>query len=378
MQFENSKYRTELIESRNRYADLYDFAPVGYVTFDHKGCIQEINLTGANMVGAERTQLIGVPMCFIVNKSDFKIFLDHLRCCKQTDEQVTSELSITKRNGKPIDIQLLSAPIRNADGLTTQYRSIMTDITERKQLEKELLRLERLNLIGEMAAAIAHEVRNPMTTVRGFLQLFKSKSEYIQDKEHLNLMTEELDRANSIISEFLSLAKNGTTDMKDQNLNDIIKAIYPLLKADAIITDKNIKLDLEDIPSLLVDEKEIHQIILNLVNNGLQAMSSGATLTVKTFVDHEVVVLAVQDQGDEIPPELVEKLGTPFFTTKDNGTGLGLAVCYSIAARHNAAINLTTGPSGTTFYIRFKIPKSGKKRNGKTLSKSKEKGLSHK
>ncbi len=205
-----------------------------------------------------------------------------------------------------------------------------------------------------MAAGIGHEIRNPMTVVRGFLQLLGYKEEYTKDKEHLDLMIEELDRANSIITNFISLAKNRVVEYKMQKLDVIIKTIFPLLQADAMLADKYITMDLEEVPDLSLDEKEIRQLILNLVRNGLEVMSPGGRLTIRTFSDNNEIVVAVQDQGKGIEPDVCAKLGTPFFTTKENGTGLGLAVCYSIAARHNAKIEIETGSNGTTFFVRFK------------------------
>lgn len=347
----------ELEESRNRYAALYDFAPVGYVTIDCKGCIQEINLTGASLIGIERSQLIGTPMLVFVVKSDLKLFLDHLRRCRRTNEKVITELSLATKSGAPVQVQLLSVPHNNTGGLSLKmYKTVITDITERKLYKKELARLDRLNLVGEMAAGIGHEVRNPMTTVRGFLQLYRNKEAFIQYKGSFDLMIDELDRANSIITEFLSLAKNKMLDLKAENLNTILENLSQLIQADAIVLDKNINIQLEEIPELPLDEKEIRQLILNLVRNGLEAMSPGGNLTIRTFTDCKEVALSVQDQGKGIESDVLEKIGTPFFTTKDNGTGLGLAVCYSIAARHNAVINIETSPTGTTFFVRFKVP----------------------
>ena len=348
----------ELEESRNRYAALYDFAPVGYVTIDDKGCIQEANLTGASLIGIERSQLIGMPLLVYVTKSDLKLFLDHLRRCKRRDEKVITELSLMTKNGAPIQVQLLSAPHKSTDGRSRFYKTVITDITQRKHYENELARLDRLNLVGEMAAGIGHEVRNPMTTVRGFLQLYRNKEAFAQYKDRFDLMIDELDRANSIITEFLSLAKNKTADLKAQNLNTILEHLSPLIQSDARVSDKNIHFQLEEIPSLFLDEKEIRQLILNHIRNGLEAMSPGGNLTIKTFTDGQEVVLSVQDQGKGIKSNVLEKIGTPFFTTKDNGTGLGLAVCYSIAARHKAVINIETSPTGTTFFVRFRVPET--------------------
>ncbi len=231
----------------------------------------------------------------------------------------------------------------------------ITDITERKQMGKEMARLERLNLVGEMAIGIGHEIRNPMTTVKGFLQILMTRPEYLKDRAFFELMVSELDRANSIITEFLSLAKDKAVKLRPQNLNHIIQALSPLITADGMVTDQFIEFELWDIPDIDLDEKEIRQLILNLVRNGFEAMPSGGALTIKTFRDNGEVVLAVTDGGKGISPEILEKIGTPFFTTKDTGTGLGLAVCYSIADRNNARIEIETGPKGTTFYVRFKI-----------------------
>lgn len=216
-----------------------------------------------------------------------------------------------------------------------------------------MARLDRLNLVGEMAASIGHELRNPMTTVRGFLQVLGGKPECMAYKEYFNLMIEELDRANSIITEFLTLARNKVIQLKPENLNRILDAITPLIQADAMIGDKYINVETGDIGELLLDEKEIRQLILNLVRNGLESMNPGGTLTIKTYQEDGEVVLAVQDQGKGIEPSLLEKLGTPFLTTKEDGTGLGLAVCFSIAERHGAAIKVETGRTGSTFSVRF-------------------------
>lgn len=261
------------------------------------------------------------------------------------------ECTLRKNSGEKIT-GLYSAEIVLFNG-EQHILSAVNDITERKRLEEEMARLERLNLIGEMAAGIGHEIRNPMTTVRGLLQLLGSKKDNTQYREYYDLMIDELDRANTIITEFLSLAKNRTVSKKMLNLNSIVEVLFPLLQADAMRTDKFIQLKVGDIPDLLLDEKEIRQLILNLVRNGLEAMLPGGRITIKTYKEGGNVVLAVQDEGKGIEQGDLEKLGTPFFTTKDSGTGLGLAVCYSIAARHNASIRVETSINGTTFYVIF-------------------------
>ncbi|MFP7296850.1 PAS domain S-box protein [Neobacillus niacini] len=231
---------------------------------------------------------------------------------------------------------------------------VLTDITERVHLENEMYRLDRLNLIGEMAAGIAHEIRNPMTTVQGFLQLSRNKVGNLTT-DFIDLMLEELNRANSIITEFLNLAKNKISVKKKQNLNAIIEALSPLIQAEAFRSNKQLKLELEVCPDIYLDEKEIRQLILNIALNGLDAMNSNGKLTIKTFNDNDTLVLQIKDEGKGIAPEVLSKLGTPFFTTKETGTGLGLAICYSVAKRHDAQIEIKTGDNGTTFSVLFQL-----------------------
>lgn len=237
------------------------------------------------------------------------------------------------------------------EGLTVFFR----DITESKRQQQELGRLERLNLIGQLAAGISHEIRNPLTTVKGFLQFFGSKSQYISDKEYMELMISEIDRANTIITDFLSLAKANSENMRFQNINDVINKVLPMLQADAYNNNKEVIVDLHPLPNISVNENEIKQLILNLVRNGLEATDEHGQVTINTFLDEDKVVLAIKDQGKGIPQEIQEKIGTPFFTTKDSGTGLGLAISMGIAQRHGAVFEFKTGSQGTIFYTMFSI-----------------------
>ena len=257
--------------------------------------------------------------------------------------------------------EVILQPFSDADGSKLVIKNLY-DITERKEAEQELARLqaemaqlERLNLVGQMAAGIAHEIRNPITTVRGYLQLLGTKSEFQKHVSTFGLMIDELDRANSIITEYLSIARNGPTERQYQNLNEILLRLYPLLEADTFTQNKQILFEAGETPDILLNAKEISQLVLNLCRNGLEAMQVGGTLTIRIYVQEEHVVLSVEDAGCGIHSDSLDKVGTPFYTTKDNGTGLGLATCYSIAGRHNATIDLKSDPSGTTFFVRFPV-----------------------
>ncbi|WP_052098203.1 ATP-binding protein [Paenibacillus stellifer] len=231
--------------------------------------------------------------------------------------------------------------------------TVFSDLTEHKEYEKEMVRLDQLHLIGEMAAGIGHEVRNPLTTVRGFLQLMQKKD--IGSSAYIDVMIEELDRANSIISEFLGLAKNQRLDMRYAQLNSLIGKILPLIQADATVGGKSVIAELGEIPLLFIDEKLIRQLMLNMVRNGLEAMPPDGKLVIRTYTEDEFVVLAVEDSGKGIPADQIEHIWKPFYTTKDGGSGLGLAVCFNVADKHGAKIDVVTGPEGTTFFVRFRV-----------------------
>jgi signal transduction histidine kinase len=223
----------------------------------------------------------------------------------------------------------------------------------KKRADLEVARLDRLSLVGQMAAAIGHEIRNPLTTVMGYLQFYSRKPIFASYVSQFNLMLDELSRANSIITEFLSLSQEKAVNRQLCDLNQIIKAFQPLIESDALLHGMLVTIDLKSIPDLLLDEKEIKQLILNLTRNSFEAMEQGGCLSIKSYSLAQDVVLSISDQGRGIAPELIAQLGTPFFTTKDSGTGLGLAVCYSIANRHKAKILFTTGKTGTTCSIYF-------------------------
>lgn len=216
---------------------------------------------------------------------------------------------------------------------------------------------DRLHTVGEMAASVTHEIRNPLTTIHGYLQMFAQKKEFSAYQGHMTLLLEELDRANLLIKEYLSLCKDHAADIKPAQLNSVILSLFPLLQAQANSSSKEILLQLENLPEISLDDKEIRQLILNLARNGLEAMEQGKTLIIETYPNPEAkaVTLAVCDQGKGIPKQIINNLGKPFLTTKENGTGLGLAVCYRIAARHKARIKVATSGAGTTFYVNFPV-----------------------
>jgi two-component system, sporulation sensor kinase E len=217
-----------------------------------------------------------------------------------------------------------------------------------------ITKFNRTDLIGKMAASVVHEIRNPITSVKGFVQLLKNKIIMEEYSDYFNLIIEELDRANEILTEYLSLARDKKdADLQRQDINEILTALLPLLRADAIKAGKNVLLQTGEINELWVDPKDIRQVVLNLARNGLEAMAKGGTLEIRTYMEEEFVVLEVKDSGCGIPEDIMNNLGAPFVSTKENGTGLGLFVCLKILDTYKATVTVDSSSQGTNFIIRF-------------------------
>jgi len=320
----------------------------GFYAFDKKWLFTYVNKEAEQMTGKKKEEIIGKYALDVFPKwHNSKVWEQYNKAVKENIPIHFETQGIYAGRDKWLEIHAYPSH----DGLSVYFR----DITEYKNYLKEMEHLSRLDLIAQMAAGISHEIRNPMTSIRGFMQMLSGKEECGKYKRYFEMMIEELDSCNNIIKEFLALTQNKPENLEMRNLNEIIGKIYPLILADVIKNNMNISLKQKDIPSLLVNEKEIRQLILNLVRNGIDAMSAGGLLTIRTYKEENKIVLSIEDQGAGISYDLVEKIGTPFFTTKAEGTGLGLASCYSIATRNNASIDFSTSSLGTTFFVRFNL-----------------------
>jgi two-component system, sporulation sensor kinase E len=308
-----------------------------------------------SMLGYEVEEMLGRSFYEFVHAQDLDKVKEHFTSAFRSKTFSKFDYRYLCKDGSYIYVETVVNIIFDKKGRIYGAVLVSRDISDRKRMESELSRLDRLKTVGEMAAGLGHEIRNPMTTVRGFLQMLGDNPEFQDYQEVFSLMIEELDDANSIITEFLSLAKDKPLYSEQGNLNDILMAIYPLISADAIKSDKEVKMELKNIPDLMLDSKEIRQLIFNMTRNGLESMQPGQVLTIKTYQKDDMVVLQIQDQGCGIQDEILENLGTPFYTTKDMGVGLGLPICFNIAARHNARIDVNTSSQGTTFWINFRL-----------------------
>ena len=244
-------------------------------------------------------------------------------------------------------------PIKDERGKVCGVSILARDVTAQRTMEREAARLERLSVMGQLAAGVGHELRNPLTTVRGFLQVFAANSALSAIHPQLGIMLADLESAHNIISQFLSLARDAVGEAKDVDLNRVVQGVLPLLRADAHSLGCQIVTHCRPVPRQLLVEGDVSQLILNLARNGLQAMREGGVLTISTEECEGSARLTVSDTGHGIAKDVAEQMWAPFFTTREGAVGLGLAVCECIAQRQGARITFTTGSEGSTFMVEF-------------------------
>jgi signal transduction histidine kinase len=224
------------------------------------------------------------------------------------------------------------------------------------RVSAEIARLDRLNLIGEMATGVVHEIRNPMTVIRGYIQRMMLKADTSQTAQYA-IIIEEIDRMNETLTAFLTLAKNRRVEIGLHNINGIISNLMPLIEADAHKAGVEVRYSPAERPLMVyADDKEIRQLVLNLARNAIEATPANGELSVSTALIDKAVRLTVADTGEGIAPWNIEKIFDPFFTTKETGTGLGLAICKSIIDRHNGRIDVhSRRGTGTVFTVELPV-----------------------
>ncbi|WP_164931473.1 ATP-binding protein [Longirhabdus pacifica] len=229
------------------------------------------------------------------------------------------------------------------------------NIREKQKMEMEIQRTERMNIIGHLAASVAHEIRNPMTVVRGFMQIF-NKETFIPDnkKIYLQLMIEELDRAEGIINDYLSLARPKIEKQDRINVKQQIQSVYEIILSYAVLNNVSLTLNVEDDLHVMGIPEKVNQVLINLIKNSVEASPDGELIEIAAYQEEDKVIISVKDQGVGLTQEEIKLLGTPFYTTKENGTGLGLMVCYQIIKAMNGKFDVVSEKNkGTEFIIKL-------------------------
>jgi len=249
--------------------------------------------------------------------------------------------------------QIESSPFSEAIGRVIVFH----DVTEHREAERQMREFEKLAAIGELAAGTAHEIRNPLTTIRGFVQILqqKAKNAGFEDiNRYAEIIINEIDRLNGIIAEFLLLAKPTVSRRQEMDLNQVVEQVFAFVQNEALRLEFTAEKDLQEgLPPVTGDMEQIKQVLLNLVNNAFQALSPGGRLTIRTFSsDDGRVCLGVEDTGHGIAADIMDKLFKPFFSTKEEGTGLGLAISRRIVEDHGGEIKVRSREGvGSTFLV---------------------------
>jgi len=246
------------------------------------------------------------------------------------------------KSGEWLDVSVTISPIRDKNGEIRAIASITRDMTSRNKMEELLRHSEKLTTVGQLAAGVAHEIRNPLTTLRGFLQL--QQQTHKLNPQHIDIMLSELDRINLIVGEFLILAKPQATRFQQRDVRYILGDVISLLDSQAHLC--NVMFDTQfTSQSCLIscEENQLKQVFINILKNAIEAMPSGGQITIAIeHQDENNLDVTITDQGIGIPEDMIPKLGDPFFTGKETGTGLGLMVSGRIIQSHQGAMRINS------------------------------------
>ncbi|ANS73237.1 hypothetical protein AWM70_00425 [Paenibacillus yonginensis] len=326
------------------------FNPGGYVVQSNKAFTELFGWTMDQLLDKHWSRL---PFSVLEFRSDFRQLADKVL----TDNIVTGfETRLLKENGESVQISLTGFPLKYGRNGTGGATFILRDLSRQKKTEQLMMESEKLSLAGQLAAAIAHEIRNPITSIKGFLKLLQNSE---RKQQYFEIVNTEIDRIELILSEMLALAKPQTVKFELKNLRAILDQVISLLLGQANMNNIEILLqDYTDLPEIQCDENQIKQVFINFMKNAIEAMPEGGTLTVELLppkspndLDLKIVFT---DTGTGIPPELLARIGEPFFTTKQSGTGLGFMTSKNIIENHNGKLNITSKQNeGTSIEIRF-------------------------
>lgn len=367
----------ELEKARDRYADLYDFAPIGYFTIDEKGLILKANLTGANMLSIERGLLIGTPFSRFITKDAQDTFYLHRKNLFATRARQTCELVLKTKDGSIFDAQLESITAREREADSDCIRVTITDITwrrraeeEKTQLQAQLQHAQKMEAVGTLAGGIAHDFNNLLQAIQGYTEILlfdkqKNDAAYYE----LNQISEAAKRGGELTRQLLTFSHKIESNLRPVDMNLLVTKTKNLLER---TLPRMIVIKLRLTPERTVvnaDSAQLEQILMNLAVNAKDAMPDEGELTIQTesqLLDEaycriqpkakpgRYVILTVSDTGCGMVHETLEHIFDPFYTTKGlaNGTGLGLSMVYGAVQSHGGHIECASEPGAGT---RFKI-----------------------
>ncbi|WP_182199246.1 ATP-binding protein [Paraliobacillus salinarum] len=229
------------------------------------------------------------------------------------------------------------------------------DITDKKEAEEMLIRSEKMSVAGQLAAGVAHEIRNPLTSLKGFIQLLQAGIE--RKEAYYSIMVDEIEKIDTITSELLFISKPMTDNKKLEAITPMLHEVVTLLNTQAKRKNIEIELIVTKELAILCDRSQIKQVFINLIKNAIEAMSKDGSIIIEVLSSEEHCYIKIIDQGPGIPRHLIHKINEPFFTTKKDGTGLGLMISNKIIKNHEGTIDIQTiKGNGSVFSICLPLP----------------------
>lgn len=328
---------------------------------DHKGRVLQVNAAFERLYGWRSDEIVGTHLDFLPeSERDGRSIWRPETEVLETAESVLAETVRLRKDGSLIEVSISVSPIFDQGGKITALISISRDMTEHNKMEDLLRRSEKLTTVGQLAAGVAHEIRNPLTTLRGFLQM--QQRTRVVNVMHTDVMLAELDRINLIVSEFLILAKPQAVQFRTKDVRFTMGDVVSLLDSEAHL--HNIEFEVHFSPSPVLvhcEENQLKQVFINLLKNAMEAMPGGGRILLQVEKDgHGQAVLRVIDEGEGIAKERLQKLGEPFYTNKEKGTGLGLMISQRIIEGHHGTLKIDSElGQGTAVTITLPLAQEG-------------------
>ncbi|MFC4076138.1 PAS domain S-box protein [Salinithrix halophila] len=339
--------------SETKFCSVLQSAKDGIIMADYHGRILSWNRGAKEIFGYTEEEALGQPISVIfptVIHSDYqKELRRHQQDARMIYPSRTVEMMGLRKDGTEVPAEISFTSWEREENRI--FVGIIRDIRERKKTEELLRQSEKLMVVGQLAAGVAHEIRNPLTALRGFVQLL------FREEDYRGVMLSELDRIEWICREFLLLAKPQPVQFVDKNPVDILEDVRMLLQSQALLNRVVIITEIDEpLPTITCEANLLKQAFTNLLKNGMEAMPEGGTLYVRLTSEPDGIRLTVTDEGDGIPREDLPRLGEPFFTTKEEGTGLGLMITRQIIHHHKGTLSFSSEiGKGTSVTLRLPV-----------------------
>ncbi|MED4532892.1 PAS domain S-box protein [Metabacillus fastidiosus] len=348
------RFQQILQKSRERYQLLIQNS-IDTIAVIHQGNWVFMNESGVKLFAADDyPNMLGKSIYEYLHESDHEHTTETLkRILDGTSEvEVTKQSWITAKKNT-VYTEMVCIPTTYFGEQAVQV--ILRDLSDRKHAEQLLIRSEKLSVAGQLAAGIAHEIRNPLTAIKGFLQLMQPEKMNVD--QYFNIIFSELNRIELILSELLMLAKPQEISYRTSNIVALVRDVATLIETEANLSNVMIEQNYEESTlSVNCDENQLKQVFINLLKNAIDAMPKGGTVTLSARVVKQMVEIAVQDEGEGMEEEVLNRIGEPFLTTKEKGTGLGLMITYKIIDNHRGSVKIESEVGkGTKFIVSLPI-----------------------